>query len=74
MRLAAVQSVWNDVVGGQIAEVAAPVAERSGAVVVECESAVWAQELDLMQDSLLGALRDRLGETAPAYLSFRRRG
>jgi predicted nucleic acid-binding Zn ribbon protein len=72
--LAAVQSAWSEVVGDKIAEVATPVAERSGTVVVECESAVWAQELDLMQDSLLGALRERLGETAPASLSFRHRG
>ena len=72
--LAAVQSAWSEAVGEQIAAVATPVAERSGTVVVECESAVWAQELDLMQDSLLAALRDRLGETVPAALSFRGKG
>ena len=72
--LAAVQSVWAEAVGDQIAAVAAPVSERSGTIVVECESAVWAQELDLMQGSMLTALRERLGKTAPDALSFRRRG
>jgi predicted nucleic acid-binding Zn ribbon protein len=72
--LAAVQSVWSDAVGDQIASVASPVAERSGTVFVECENAVWAQELDLMQDSLLASLRERLGEVGPSALSFRRRG
>jgi predicted nucleic acid-binding Zn ribbon protein len=38
--------------------------------VVECESAVWAEELDLMQAQLLAALAGRLGETAPQRLRF----
>jgi predicted nucleic acid-binding Zn ribbon protein len=71
--LAAVQSAWAEAVGEQIATVAAPVSERSGTVIVECDSAVWAQELDLMQDSLLAALRERLGDSAPSALSFRHR-
>jgi predicted nucleic acid-binding Zn ribbon protein len=72
--LAAVQSAWSDAVGEQIAAVAEPVSERSGTITIDCESAVWAQELDLMQDRLLAALRDRLGAEAPAALRFRRRG
>jgi predicted nucleic acid-binding Zn ribbon protein len=71
--IAAVQSAWSDVVGERIAAVAEPVSERAGTVTVECESSVWAQELDLMQDRLLAALRERLGETAPRGLRFRSR-
>ena len=69
--LAAVQSVWAEAVGEGIGAVAMPVSERSGTIIVECESAVWAQELDLMQESMLASLRDRLGEAAPVALSFR---
>ena len=68
--LAAVQGAWSSVVGPQIAAAAAPVAERGGAVVVRCRSAVWAQELDLMQEELLASLRERLGEAAPDALRF----
>jgi predicted nucleic acid-binding Zn ribbon protein len=68
--LAAVQDAWSGVVGPQIASAATPVAERGGAVVIRCESAVWAQELELMQRRLLESLRQRLGESAPDALRF----
>jgi predicted nucleic acid-binding Zn ribbon protein len=38
---------------------------------VECADAVWAQELDLMQETLLQRLREELGEQAPQALRFR---
>jgi predicted nucleic acid-binding Zn ribbon protein len=38
---------------------------------VECADAVWAQELDLMQETLLERLREELGEQAPRGLRFR---
>lgn len=69
--LAAVQAVWTDAVGEQLAARAEPVSERAGTVTVECADAVWAQELDLMQETLLERLRDRLGEQAPETLRFR---
>jgi predicted nucleic acid-binding Zn ribbon protein len=68
--LGAVQGAWSSVVGPQVAAAAAPVAERGGAIVVRCRSAVWAQELDLMQEALLASLRERLGEAAPDALRF----
>jgi len=68
--LAAVQDAWAEVVGEQVSAVAEPVAERSGAVIVACSDAVWAQELDLLQDDLRARLRERLGELAPAALRF----
>ena len=46
--LAEVQSAWPAVAGDALAVSASPVAERGGTVTVECESAVWAQELELL--------------------------
>lgn len=58
--LAAVQQAWPQAAGAGIAAQAEPVAERDGVVTVACHSATWAQELDLMQDRLLGVLREAL--------------
>lgn len=69
--LAAVQAAWAEAVGEQLAAVAAPVSERDGTVTIECADAVWAQELDLMQKTLLERLRSVLGERAPRDLRFR---
>jgi len=51
--LARVQAVWADVAGPGLADSASPVAERDGVVTVACESAVWAQELELLGPDLL---------------------
>ena len=59
--LAAVQAAWAAAVGEQLAAVATPVSERAGTLTIECADAVWAQELDLMQEQLLERLRARLG-------------
>jgi predicted nucleic acid-binding Zn ribbon protein len=72
--LAAAQAVWEETVGEQLARVAQPVSERDGELTVSCESAVWAQELDLMQARILDLLRDRLGDLAPRSLRFRSDG
>jgi predicted nucleic acid-binding Zn ribbon protein len=69
--LAALQAAWANVVGERLAAVAAPVSERDGTVTVECADAVWTQELDLMQETLLVRLREALGEQAPKALRFR---
>jgi predicted nucleic acid-binding Zn ribbon protein len=69
--LAAVQAAWSEALGERLASVATPVSERAGTLTVECTDAVWAQELDLMQDQLLERLRGVLGERAPAALRFR---
>lgn len=70
-RLAAVQSVWSEVVGERVAAASRPVSEQAGSVVVACSDPVWAQELDLMQAQLAESLRERLGEDAPQSLRFR---
>jgi predicted nucleic acid-binding Zn ribbon protein len=73
-RLAAVQSVWVEVVGERLAAAARPVSERDGTVTIACSDPVWVQELDLMQDQLKQGLRERLGEEAPRSLRFRVEG
>jgi predicted nucleic acid-binding Zn ribbon protein len=60
--LARVQGVWEQAAGAAIASSARPTAEREGVLTVMCEAAVWAQELDLMADELIGRLNDALGE------------
>ncbi|HET9152539.1 MAG TPA: DUF721 domain-containing protein [Solirubrobacterales bacterium] len=69
--LAAIQAGWSAAVGERVAAVASPVSERDGVLTVECSDAVWSQELDLMQETLLQRLREELGEQAPRALRFR---
>jgi len=69
--LAAVQAAWESAVGKQLAAVATPVSERDGTLTIECADTVWAQELDLMQETLLQRLREEVGEQAPQALRFR---
>jgi predicted nucleic acid-binding Zn ribbon protein len=69
--LAAVQTAWASAVGDQLAAVATPVTEWEGTLTIECADAVWAQELDLMQETLLERLRDQVGDQAPKALRFR---
>jgi len=69
--LAAVQAVWSSALGERLALAAQPVSEREGTLTVECVDGVWAQELDLMQATLLERLQSELGERAPAALRFR---
>jgi predicted nucleic acid-binding Zn ribbon protein len=69
--LAAVQTAWSTAVGEQLAAVAQPSAERGGTLTIVCADAVWAQELDLMQETLLERVREELGDRAPEALRFR---
>ena len=69
--LAAVQAAWSSAVGEQLAAVAVPVSERDGTLTVECADAVWAQELDLMQERFWSACASEVGEQAPEALRFR---
>jgi len=67
--LAAIQRAWPDAVGPAIAAEAEPVAERAGAVTVQCRSAVWAQELTLLAPQVVDRLNAALG--APRVTSLR---
>ncbi len=69
--LARVQRVWPAAAGGAIAAVARPTAEHEGVVTVSCGAAVWAQELELMEDALLERLNEALGEPAIQALRCR---
>ncbi len=69
--LATVQSVWNKIVGDRIAAVTEVVEEREGVVTIECSSAVWTQELDLMSPRINARLKEELGSSAPEKLRFR---
>ncbi|HEY1854323.1 MAG TPA: DUF721 domain-containing protein [Solirubrobacterales bacterium] len=71
--LAAVQAAWAGVLGARLAAAAEPVSERDGTVTVECVDAVWAQELEMMQATLLEQLRAELGERTPEALRFRQK-
>ena len=72
--LARVQREWPHAVGETIAREAQPVGERGGTLIVECASAVWAQELDLMAPALVGRLNDALGDRLVSDLRCRATG
>jgi predicted nucleic acid-binding Zn ribbon protein len=69
--LAAVQRAWPGAVGSAIAAVAHPTAAREGTVIVSCESAVWAQELELMGPDLVDKLNATLDGVSVAGLRCR---
>jgi predicted nucleic acid-binding Zn ribbon protein len=56
-----VQRVWEDAAGPAIAREAAPVSERAGKMTLECSSAVWMAEIDLMGPALVARLNELLG-------------
>jgi len=63
--LARVQACWPGAVGEAIAAEATPVAERAGTVTVNCRSAVWASELELLAPDLVARLNEALGDQRP---------
>jgi predicted nucleic acid-binding Zn ribbon protein len=68
--LAEVQSLWPEVAGAGLAHSASPVSERQGTVTFACESAVWAQELELLGAELSVRLNSRLTQGSVARLRF----
>jgi predicted nucleic acid-binding Zn ribbon protein len=72
--LARVQGAWPEAAGAALATATRPVAERDGIVTVECESSLWAHELELLQRDLLERLERQLagsGAGAVAGLRFK---
>jgi predicted nucleic acid-binding Zn ribbon protein len=59
--LAAVQRVWEQVVGADVAAQASPTGLRAGVLTVTCRASVWAQELELMGPELVARLNAELG-------------
>jgi predicted nucleic acid-binding Zn ribbon protein len=70
--LARAQAVWPAVAGPVLAPFAQPVAEREGVLTLACESAVWAQELELVGPDLLGRLNEATRAAAADAVSFKR--
>ena len=68
--LAAIQRAWP-AAAGSFATVAEPVSEAEGVVVVACDSAVLAQELDLMSELVIERLNAELGHPAVRRLRTR---
>ena len=64
--LARAQALWPDVAGAELAAFATPVAERRAVLTLACESAVWAQELELVGPDLLARLNDAVAAAAGA--------
>src|SRR3954447_10027100 len=62
--LAEVQRCWPAAAGDAFAAQTQPVGERQGVITVACRSAVWAQELDLLSEHVVGWLNDVLGRPA----------
>jgi predicted nucleic acid-binding Zn ribbon protein len=58
--LASVQTTWAQAVGESIADQATPVSDRDGVVTVRCRSAVWAAELTMLSEQLVGQVNDAL--------------
>jgi predicted nucleic acid-binding Zn ribbon protein len=58
--LARVQALWPGAAGAAVAAGAGPLAERDGVVTVGCESAVWANELELLGSELTARLNASL--------------
>jgi predicted nucleic acid-binding Zn ribbon protein len=69
--LAELQGAWAEVAGATLGERAAPISERDGMVTVVCESAVWAQELELLATALRDGLNARLTRGEVTALRFR---
>jgi len=57
------------VAGDAISAEAAPVAEHGGKLTIECRSAVWAGELELLGPDLLRRLNETLGQADRAALT-----
>ena len=68
--LARVQAAWPEAAGPGLVAAAQPVSERGGVVTVACESAVWANELELLGPDLLERLNGALGDARIEKLRF----
>jgi predicted nucleic acid-binding Zn ribbon protein len=67
--LARAQGAWAGAAGSGLAAFAEPVSERDGVLTVACESAVWAQELELLSADLLARLNAALEDAGNPQLA-----
>jgi predicted nucleic acid-binding Zn ribbon protein len=68
--IARVQGCWDSVAGVAVAEEAQPVSARDGVVTIACRSAVWANELELLSNDLVGRLNEALERPLVTSLRF----
>jgi predicted nucleic acid-binding Zn ribbon protein len=69
--LARAQRLWPSVAGDAVAAETEPVSEREGVLTVRCESALWAQELELLGPEICARLNGALaGEGEVRELRF----
>jgi predicted nucleic acid-binding Zn ribbon protein len=69
--LARAQAAWPGAVGERIAAVTSVVEEVDGVLYVDCASAVWSQELSLMEPRLKEILGAAIEGESPRELRFR---
>jgi len=69
--LAEAQAAWPVAVGDRITAVTDVVEEVDGVLFVDCESAVWSQELALMEPRLREILDAAMGSPGPREIRFR---
>jgi predicted nucleic acid-binding Zn ribbon protein len=70
LRVMRVVDCWEEAVGVEIARHCRPRALREGTLEAEVDSSVWAQQLQLRAPEILAALKQLLGDEAPAALRF----
>ena len=70
--LARAQAAWAEVAGPSLAGFAAPASERRGVLTLACESATWAQELELLGPDLLVRLNAAAAGSTGAAPPFSR--
>jgi predicted nucleic acid-binding Zn ribbon protein len=58
--LARAQRLWPEIAGAAMAAETTPVGEREGVLTVRCESAIWAQELELLGPDIRARLNAAL--------------
>jgi predicted nucleic acid-binding Zn ribbon protein len=72
--LAEVQRAWPEAAGEAFAATCTPASERAGTVWIDCDSAVWAQELDLFSERVLDRLAALVGDGRVTRLRARTGG
>lgn len=66
-----IQAIWPRVVGEAIADVTTIISERDGTLEVGCQSAVWADELSMMEPGIRAKLNAALAEGKVESIKFR---
>jgi len=66
-----IEAIWKDVAGDKAARHAKPVSLRKKRLIVNIDGSSWLYELTLKKESLLSALKNKLGEDKIKELQFR---